>query len=663
MLRPARMIHLNVLVLDSDVDRATSQMIKSGLVHLVSVTDLEPWADETGLKAVEEEDTPLLTQVQTIAQSVAEKLRVGPETVSEALAFQPFDPQEAAKKLEEISKEVSSVVAARDSAARELATLQEARSQATRDLRERFGIDVPSRYTLLEVALGRLPERNLHLLDRLLADVPNVVLRFPEQKGTVAVMAIVLKRDRAVLQRATEEVGLEPIPTKEGKRPLPDEAMEHLDDRIAEAQQQLQAAQGQVDQCREAHLAVLQTILSQITLRKLTTFARSRFRKTARTYLISGWTPRQSRKKVVEGLRGACGNRCLIEEQTAEELLSERGQDVDVPIAFENPKVLQPFEMLVSSYGPPAYNSVEPTLVVAPTFLLMYGAMFGDVGQGAVMAILGALVGRWKRVSHGVRRIGKLFTWCGFSAILFGILYGSVFGPSAFFQKLLPYPPFEPIARVNTVLMIALAFGMGMITLGLVFNAISAIRRREWATALFDWKGFMGLAFYWLGVALAVQILTGQGANRTLLGVLIVMPLLAGLLKAPMEKLIHPRGHVPEGGIVLQSLRSLGHMVGASFESVLMFFTNTLSFLRVAAFAIAHAGLFIAVFSLADALRGGGPALPIAIHVLGNAGMIALEGLVVCVQALRLEYYEFFGKFFRVGGTQFTPMKLHGTLR
>jgi len=667
MFRPARMVHLNVLVLDRDVDRATTEMIRSGLVHLVSVSDLEPWAEQKGMQPVEDDDSRALAQVDGLARSLAEKLRIGPEEVSELLALQPFDPSEASKKLEEISRQVNAVVAARDEAARRLAGLRESMSQASRDFRDKLGVSVPSQYTLLEVAVGRLPEKSVELLKRSLWDVPNVVLTFPEEKGKTAVMVIVLKKDRDALRKATEEAGLERMPLAEKKAPASEEILEELHERLEIARQELETTQQAVEKCKAEHLPTLRAILSQVIFQKLSRMAKSRFRKTARTYLISGWTPLRSKEKVIESLKRACGNRCLVEEKTAEELLSERREGVDVPILFENPKVLEPFEMLVSNYGPPAYNSTDPTVIVAPTFLLMYGAMFGDVGQGAAMALLGALVSNWKRVSGGVKRIGKLFTWCGLSGILFGFIYGSVFGFNPYrLLRFKRYGGFEPLGNINAFLMVALFFGMAMITVGLVFNAVSALRRREWATGLFDWRGLMGLAFYWLAVAAVAQFFGGEGASRTVLGLLVAVPLAATVLRGPVEKLLSPKGRPGEPGVLARTVKSIGEMFGASFETILMFFTNTMSFLRLAAFAMAHAALFTAVFSLADVVRGGGPLprtlAPMFVHLLGNAAMIALEGLVVCVQALRLEYYEFFGKFFQVGATEFTPMRLPRTV-
>jgi len=651
------MVHLNVLVFDSDVDHITTEMIRGGLFHVSSVADIEPWAEEEGLQTAPEEGLQELSEVDNMARSIAEKLGIRPETVSEAQAFGPFHPQQAISKLQAVDREVRGVVAGRDAARKSLAGLRETRTELPRDIWSKLGVDVRSRYTLLEVVVGRLPEKNLNTLKRFLSEVPNVVLTFPEERGTLGVMVIVLRRDRDKLRKAVEEAGLEEVRAPEEKPGLSEQMIAQLDERIKVAEQEVKKAEEAVERCKSAHFEALEEILSKISLQKLKSQARSRFRKTARTYLISGWTPRGSRQQVIRQFRETSGNRCLIEEQSAQEVLSEHGGKADVPVLLGNPKALKPFEMLVASYGRPTYNSIDPTVVVAPTFLLMFGLMFGDVGQGLVIAILGALISRWKKVSEGVRRIARLFVWAGASATLFGFLYGSVFGPT----NLLPYDGYEPLENVDSFLTFALFFGIGMMSLGMGFNIISAISRKDWAGGLFDWSGLMGLAFYWVLVLTAIQLFSGKGVRGIVFAILIALPILAALLRVPIERPPGSATKPPKRWSAGAVLKSLGRMLGTSFETFLAFLTNTLSHLRLAAFAIAHAGLFIAVFALADVLQGVA-GLPIAVHILGNALMIALEGLVVCVQALRLHYYEFFGKFFQAGGTEFRPMKLSGTV-
>lgn len=659
MLRPARMTQFNALIFDTDVDRATTAIIHSGLVHLVRIADVQHWADQAKLQSASHDDTPLLLEIKASARSLAENLGVSPDVVSESAAFAPFDPAAARRTLHEITKAIKPALGERYAAWQKLASLQQTRQQATTDIRTRFGLDLPSRYTMLEVALGYIPDKNVDLLKNLLSAVPNVVLSFPEPTGKVSVMAIVLRKDREILRQARDKVDFAEAVLPDNRPPSSEDLLSQLDDRIAKAGDELAKADDALQRSRDAHSSALRAVLSQVSLHQLAASAKGQFTKTARTYVISGWTPSRTAGRVVEALRSACQNRCLVDLRRAQEVLAESQEPVEVPSVFENPKLLKPFEMLVSSYGPPAYNSIDPTLIVAPTFLVMYGAMFGDVGQGLVLVGVGLLLSLLKRLNPSIRQIGHLLMWCGAAAVLFGFLYGSVFGV----RSLLPYRGFEPVENVGAFLTIALFFGTGMVSLGLLLNAITALSRKEWAAGFFHWKGLMGIAFYWVGVALLIQGFSGRPVNTTLIVALVAMPILASVAVALAQgRDTSNKLPPPQRGFAGRLLKSFGHIVGDSFDTILQFITNTLSFLRIAAFAIAHAALFIALFSLADLLRGGGPSLPILVHVVGNAGMIALEGLVVCVQALRLTYYEFFGKFFRVGKTIFSPVKLSNTV-
>lgn len=652
MFRPARMTHLNVLVLDHDVDRATEEMIRSGLVHLISVTELEPWVDQEGLKTLTAQEPEDSSELEGTARALAEKLGFGPEIVSAELAFQSFDPQQARQQLEDMRRDVTSVISARVAAEEKLRSLQQTETQVHHDVWSKLGVDFRSRHTLLELVVGRLPEKNVDTLRRLLSEIPNVVLTFPEERGYVAVMVITLKRDRDALQKAVEQVALERLPVPEERAPLSEEMMTQLHKRIQEAKKELRLAQDAVEECKKKHFPALRAILSQARLRSLSREAKRRFRKTAKTCLISGWTPRHAKQAVVESLKAACEGRCLIEEQAAEKVIAARRGEADVPILFENPKLLKPFEMLVSNYGRPDYDSVEPTFIVAPAFLLMFGVMFGDVGQGLVMALLGAFVASRKRLSEGIRRIGELFIWCGSSATLFGFFYASVFG----FTDLLPYEGYEPLRNVGTFLTLAIYFGLGFISLGVLFNIATAIRKREWAEGVSDWSGLFGLALYWLLVILVVQFFSrGRVSSAILLGIAGLL-LVGAVLRVALERFSRGQRAHPDEGTGVSLLRAFGHGVGTLFESFLGFLTNTISFLRIAAFAAAHGALASAVLSMGEVVSGSGSR--VLIHVLGNAVIIALEGLVVCVQALRLMYYEFFSRFFRTGGTEYRPIKL-----
>jgi V/A-type H+-transporting ATPase subunit I len=201
-----------------------------------------------------------------------------------------------------------------------------------------------------------------------------------------------------------------------------------------------------------------------------------------------------------------------------------------------------------------------------------------------------------------------------------------------------------------------------MISLGLVLNIINRLQRGDVLGAFLDKFGFAGLLFYW--GTLAILTNTRFFASRGLMGVSIVfllgLPMLGWVVKEPAEHLLarrrRGRGEA-KGGMGEAITESL---VGA-FEGVLSYLANTISFVRLAAYAMSHAALLVAAFMLATQVKEisvGGSLWSIVVIILGNAVAIVLEGIIASVQALRLEYYEFFGKFFSGNGQPFDPFRL-----
>jgi V/A-type H+-transporting ATPase subunit I len=317
----------------------------------------------------------------------------------------------------------------------------------------------------------------------------------------------------------------------------------------------------------------------------------------------------------------------------------------DVPVLFQNNFLIKPFELLINSYGVPCYGTLDPTAFVAIAFLLMFGCMFGDLGQGLVLAAIGALM--WHGKSQALKQAGTLIFYCGISAAIFGILFGSVFG--------FEFHPFwmKPIENITELFKVAIIFGIIVISSGILFNITNAIRTRDLGKLFFDKAGLVAGLIYWTGIAIALKIFVAQSAVPPAFLYIIGAGLLVILLKPILELLF---GHKKEG-------ESLGLAMAESsvdlLEIVMGYLANTVSFIRVAAFALAHAGLFIAVFQLAKLVSGwgGSPASYILI-ALGNVGIIALEGLLVTIQSVRLNYYEFFSKFFISGKQEFKPLSL-----
>jgi len=363
---------------------------------------------------------------------------------------------------------------------------------------------------------------------------------------------------------------------------------------------------------------------------------------------VSGWIPAGLVDKLKEALVQELGDAAVVEVLSPEAVPGAREGILKIPILFNNPYLLRPFERLTTAYGTPAYGEVEPTAFLAVSFLLMFGLMFGDVGQGAVLFFLGYVIfHRFFRYTD----YGIILMECGVASVIFGFLYGSVFG----LENLVPALWFRPMKEIPYFLKMAVIFGVAAISLGLILSFINALKLR---TARLPGAGLLAALIYWILAGLGVRyLLTGAWAWDfwVAVGVSVATLGLAAIFVLQRLWLAPPQTESPVAGWSLRILEGVIEVV----DGTMRFVANTISFIRIAAFALAHAGLFVAVFSLADTLSrmgGGGPAYWLTV-VLGNVVIILLEGLVVSIQIVRLEYYEFMSKFFHGGGEPFKPLE------
>jgi V/A-type H+-transporting ATPase subunit I len=344
---------------------------------------------------------------------------------------------------------------------------------------------------------------------------------------------------------------------------------------------------------------------------------------------LAGWTPRRQLDELRAALNARFHGRYLLDvhEPSPDEA-------ADVPSLVRYPGWLQPFVPLVKSYGIPRYGEFDPALPFALTYLLLFGAMFGDIGHGGVILLLSLVF---------AGKLGR-FAWVGGAAgvvsMLFGVLYGSIFG----YEDILEPVWLSPLHNPVYVLSVAVGFGVGFIVFTLLVNA-----RNKWvaghrAEALFDSTGLAGLVFY-LG---AVGGLVGvAGADVAWFPQSVAwLVALFGIVVVAGFKWYEAKAGLGER-ILVTAIETL--------ETGINLFSNTLSFMRVAAFSLNHVALALAIFTLAAGLSVAGHWFTIA---LGNVVIIVLEGGIVAIQALRLMYYEGFSRFFSGDGVEFVPLRL-----
>ncbi|MGN0687257.1 MAG: V-type ATP synthase subunit I [Oscillospiraceae bacterium] len=336
----------------------------------------------------------------------------------------------------------------------------------------------------------------------------------------------------------------------------------------------------------------------------------------------------------------------------------------DVPVKLKNNFLFRPFEMFVKMYGLPEYGTFDPTPYVAVTYMLMFGIMFGDVGQGLAISAIGLLL--TKLTSNG---LAPIMTRIGLFSAAFGVLYGSVFGIETIIEpffhreniwRLLGYTERpENIFQVATVLLIAaLCIGILLIVISMTFNTVLNFRKKKWGDALFSVNGVSGLVFYISLVAAAACMFTLKINLFTPVYIicLIVVPLLLIFFKHPLSDLI--------SGVKSSEKLSVGNFIIENFidlfEAALSFLSNTMSFLRIGGFVLSHAGMMLVVAQLAgtnvpDAKLTVGT---IITYIIGNLIVMGVEGLLVGIQILRLEFYEIFNRFYSGSGQRFQPVEI-----
>lgn len=364
-------------------------------------------------------------------------------------------------------------------------------------------------------------------------------------------------------------------------------------------------------------------------------------------FILTGWIPASSEEAFQKELDQLESVEYTFEG--AEEELSH-----SPPVALKNKAVFRPFEFFVDMYGLPSYDEVDPTPFVAITYILLFGIMFGDLGQGICVSVIGWLMWKWKKM-----KLGKILVPCGISAAIFGALFGSVFGfehaLDPFYNNVLglsgkPIEVMEP-ATTNMIIYSAVGIGILLVIVAILINIYSCIRRKHWENALFGPNGLAGLIFYTALVAgFGGQLVFGwQIVNTAYIIGLIVLPILVMFFREVLGGLVERRfDWKPEswGNFIMQNFFEV-------FEFLLSYATNTMSFLRVGAFVLVHAGMMLVVFTLAEMSSGIAFVL---IAVIGNVFVMALEGLLVGIQVLRLEFYEMFSRFFDGDGRPFNPV-------
>lgn len=350
-----------------------------------------------------------------------------------------------------------------------------------------------------------------------------------------------------------------------------------------------------------------------------------------RYFYLAGWISKQDSKVLYRELKSKYEVDVTFHEVD--------DYEIKPPTKLKNNSLFKPFELLVKMYGVPNYEEIDPTPFFAITYMLLFGSMFGDVGQGLFFAVAGVLVGKFMN-----KDFGGLVTRLGISSTIFGFLYGSVFGLETIIKPIL----FNPYENINTILIMAIALGVILLIMSYSLGVTNFVRTKNYEELYFGEKGIAGFLLYLsiLGIA-STKLFKLSNAVLYIFVIVAAICILAMIFKKVLYQkfILKQETNLPSGYFIESSFSIV--------ETIISIFSGTISFIRVGAFAINHVGLFLAFSTIGNMI--GTKSGSIAMIIIGNIVILGLEGLIVFIQSLRLEYYEMFSKYYIGDGREFIP--------
>lgn len=428
----------------------------------------------------------------------------------------------------------------------------------------------------------------------------------------------------------------------------PVEASHVLDERIEKLQKQMdemdETIRDTVNSRREEITAacdVIQTFSFNFEVRKMSALTNH---DPHNFYILCGWMTKKDAQAFQKEVEDDIDTFCILEDDHSNIMSSP-------PTKMKNPGLFRPFEMYVEMYGLPSYNELDPTILVGITYSILFGFMFGDAGQGLCLLVGGFLLYRFKKV-----RLAGIISCCGLCSTIFGLLFGSVFGfehviEAAWLRPMMAMVNLPFIGKLNTVFVVAVMIGMGIILMCMVLNIINGVRAHDTEKVYFDTNGVAGFVFYLALSGVIFLYMTRHALPATvILVVMFLVPLLVMFFKEPLTAAVEKRERGAGGGAGMFITQGIFEL----FEVLLSYFSNTISFVRVGAFAVSHAAMMQVVLMLSGAEAGN---TNWVIIIGGNLFVCGMEGLIVGIQVLRLEYYELFSRFYRGSGRAFEPYR------
>ncbi|NAS89567.1 hypothetical protein C4E24_07540 [ANME-1 cluster archaeon AG-394-G21] len=713
MLRPVEMRELRIVTLDEDVDRVIKRLEALGNVHLTDVKEfLDAWE---GLIEPSKADTKLIKSSELLARldsiiSILQPAEAEKKSLKETLFKAPEEEQidrikveapnlaEMERELDGLEATVNKLIAGNESTKEELSNTKDIlRVLALLDDFE-IDLDFIGEKEFVIVHAGNLPSVNLEALSANLEEVTgeNNFIASKALTDEVSFAVIVtLKKDKDAVAKALRAADFE-IWQRPPLGDIPErtkDAIAALKAKVAELESGIKDNERELAVIRDERFNDLLVMHELVQIDENREKAKVLFGKSARTRVIEGWTPKEEVDRVIDGINDETSGFCVIDVK------EPKREDVRVPSLLKNPKIVKPFESIVGMYGHPLYNDIDPTLITAIMFPILFGLMFPDIGHGMFLLAIGfALMFAFKGLGKEIRGVGVIVVLCGLCSLIIGFLFGEFFGLSEYaghlvhdsvgmsIPEVFVFEPlwFEPIPNVTVMFVVTMLVGTLHMGLGLLLSAINKVSSRNMFGVLWEvvkiWCLFGTLYFLLAllssslvgideGVAVFVTTVISHIELKAGLIFLVALPVLILFAFKVVSELRHEKHGKAEKGEKLSGMDYIiiliDGLIDAVLENLFRFLANIVSYGRILALALCHAALMEVFILLAFMCWGSiaiiGPVIGIIIFVAGNAVVIVLEAIMAGIHTIRLHFYEWFTKFYDGGGVEFSPFRFSRT--
>ncbi|MDR2783950.1 MAG: V-type ATP synthase subunit I [Treponema sp.] len=677
---------VELTALEKDIDAVVEYLGRQSLMQFTEQREEQAVIQDQRLESPEklEEFRQLEENEKKKADDIEEKL----EEIREAAAYlglelpaEPYETSRLPTADDEVlrGKICSHVLGLRTREAEEKNEKQKLESALT-EAKAFATLNAPfselDQLSYLTLRIGRLDMRGQAEVRKNLSDRAAII---PLDNDRI--LAASSRIGRFALDSELKKRSFTPIAIPKDYLGIPAELLASLEARQKLMESDIDAITEEKNKLLDGYRFSLLSLSASYAMSNVTEQVKQKLVATKSTYLLTGWVPADSLNAIAAELVAITSGRIGIRTLNPEEVPSVRDGSEKVPTALSHGKFVKSFEPLVFSYGAPLYGAIDPTSFVAVFFTLLFGIMFGDVGQGLVLLLTGILLQKNSKFMRSYKNFGGPLVAVGASSMIMGLLYGVVFSNETLLEaptlavtgfladtpigayfgwgavpKILRLMPEKgSLDKLFYFFGFTLALGVVLNSTGLIFNIINQLSKKNYEKAFFSKTGIAGVVFFWYVIGIAVRLILNDRLRWFDIPCLVI-PLLGIFFGDALGRLISGERPILKEGLMVFIIEGIVEIL----ETLSSYISNSVSFLRVGAFALSHAVLSFITFTMADIVARGssfGPVFSLVIIIFGNGIIIVLEGMIVAIQVTRLQYYEFFSKFFTETGVRFAPFR------